>query len=251
MRRFRSGEYEVICSPGVHVVLVDVELGAGELSPSVGEAADVAPLPGGFDGTGVVVLAHEVHRLAGRYSVQDGETGQGRAGSATATAAGDLDAFDAGTSPCLTQDGLGLAVTAGQPEVRPAQPLDLPGGLGRPPAEQVDGEGRRRTGRNRSAKRSATDQAPGGKPQDTRVIRVPSLGHPLTVVAARARGACRKSIRRSTEVTTFEDSGAGPRRRMIVLTTSTGRAPRTVHDRQEHVRWASRRRSTASSSGRR
>ncbi len=156
----------------------------GGMSPSVGEAEDVAPLPRSFDGTGVVVLAHEVHCLAGRYSVQNCETGQGCAGSAAATAAGDLDAFDAGASPCLTKDGLGLGVTAGQPEVWPAQPPDFPGDLGRLSAKQVDGVGRCRTGRNRSAKRAATDQAPGGKPQHTSVSSLPSVGHPLTVVGA-------------------------------------------------------------------
>lgn len=162
--------------------------GAGELSPSVGEAEDVAPLPGGFDGTDVVVLTHEVHCLAGRYSVQDSETGQGCASTATATAAGDLDAFDTGTSPYLAKDGLGLDVTAGQPEVWPAQPPDFPGDLGGPPAEQIDGVRRRRTSRNRPAKRAATDQAPGGKPQHTSVSSLPSLSHPLTVVAASGDG---------------------------------------------------------------
>ncbi len=182
---------------------------AGGMSPSVGEAEDVAPLPRSFDGTGVVVLAHEVHCLAGRYSVQDCETGQGCAGSAAATAAGDLDAFDAGASPCLTKDGLGLGVTAGQPEVWPAQPPDFPGDLGRLSAKQVDGVGRCRTGRNRSAKRAATDQAPGGKPQHTSVSSLPSVGHPLTVVSASGGSLSPRALWRHGHVHAYSTGHVG------------------------------------------
>ncbi len=96
-----------------------------------GEARGIASLPRRFDGAGVVVPTHEGHHLVGRDSVDDGETGQGRAGSPTTGAAGDLDALVPGSVPGLGEDVLRLRAVAGQPEVRPAQPPALPWGARR------------------------------------------------------------------------------------------------------------------------
>ena len=52
-----------------------------------GEVLGIVPLPGRFDRAGIVVPTHETHHLVGWDSIDEGETGQGRArSSATATA---------------------------------------------------------------------------------------------------------------------------------------------------------------------
>src|SRR6202023_1698678 len=85
-----------------------------------GEALGIASLPRRFDGAGVVVPTHEGHHPVGRDSVDDSETGQGRAGSPTTVTAGDFDALVPGSVPGFGEDVLCLRAVAGQPEVRPA-----------------------------------------------------------------------------------------------------------------------------------
>jgi hypothetical protein len=83
-----------------------------------------------FRGIAPRALPDEGNGLFRRYSVDGGEAGQGGTGPAAAAAAGDLHALSQGAFPGFVQDLPCVRLVAGQPEVGPAQPADLPGNAG-------------------------------------------------------------------------------------------------------------------------
>jgi hypothetical protein len=132
-----------------------------------GETRRIAPLPWRLDGASVVVLAHERYGLVCWNSVDDGETGQGCAGSSTAASAGDFDAFVQGAIPGLGKDVLCLRVVAGQPEVGPAQPPALPWGAGWCRPEEVDSKRGHWSRWERPTQATASNETTGWQAKDT------------------------------------------------------------------------------------
>jgi hypothetical protein len=81
---------------------------------------DVTLLPRCLDRARVVVATHIRDRLAGWYSIQDRQAGQGRTGAPAPTTARDLDPARGRALPRFAQRVLGLGALDRQPEVGPA-----------------------------------------------------------------------------------------------------------------------------------
>ena len=112
----------------------------------------------------VVMLPDEGDGMFRRYSVDDGEAGQGCAGPSAAAAAGDLHALSEGAFPGFAQDLACLRLVVGQPQVGPAQPPALPGDGWWRLAEQINGEGGPGPGWERLSQTTAPDEPAGWPP---------------------------------------------------------------------------------------
>ena len=127
------------------------------------------------------MLPNEGDHLVCWNSVDDGQAGQGCASPSATTTAGDLYAFCQSAFPSFVQDLPRLCPFAGQPEVGPAHPTTFPGDRGWSPAEQVDGEGWRRSRWKRPPQTTAPDEAAGWQAQDASAGRVPRVTHDATL----------------------------------------------------------------------
>src|SRR2546421_4141722 len=125
----------------------------------------------------VIVLTDERDGLAAGDAVEDGQAGQGGAGTSVAAPAGDLHSFGRGALPGFGQRGQYVGFAGRQPEIRPPDPARFPGKGRRPAAEQVDAERRARAVRHRVPEAPAPHQPARGQPHDPRCRRVPGLAH--------------------------------------------------------------------------
>lgn len=106
------------------------------------EPEDVAPLPGRFHGTVIIVTTYVGDRLSRRDPVDDGKAGQGGTRTPAPAKTGDFDAVGECSLPRLVQDGTCLLGIGGQPEVRPPHPSALPLHRGWSLREEIHAEGR-------------------------------------------------------------------------------------------------------------
>ena len=173
-----SGEAEVIAAAE------DAIRDAGEpapvtllASPGYTEARDEAPLPGRLHRTGIVVAADAGDRLPAGQPVQNGQAGQRRSRPPAPARAGDLDTLGHGTFPRLMKGAGGGSGIGRQPEVPPADPAGLPGNRLRLAPLQVQGELRRRPGRDWAAQRPTADEPTRRQPQHPRRTRFPGSTH--------------------------------------------------------------------------
>jgi len=95
-------------------------VGAPESSPA--PSGDVSALPECFDGMPVVVLADERDGLGAGYTIEDGQAGKGRAGTPSATSAGDLYSFSRCALPGFGQRRQDAGPIGRQAEIWPAKP---------------------------------------------------------------------------------------------------------------------------------
>ena len=125
---------------------------------SPGEEAEESPLPGHLDRTPMILLAHPVDSVGDGHSVEDRPCGQGRTGPADSPAAGDLDPVGEGPGVASSQGGGGSVEVGRDPEVRPTDPVPVPGVRGwRLASGEVDGEGRRGAGGGRPPQAPPSD----------------------------------------------------------------------------------------------
>ena len=95
-------------------------VGAAESSPA--PSGDILALPECFDGMPVVMLAHERDGPGPGYTIEDGQAGKGRAGTPSATSAGDLYSFSRRALPGFGQRRQDVGPIGGQAEIWPAKP---------------------------------------------------------------------------------------------------------------------------------
>src|SRR5215472_14521667 len=148
MRMFRQDsmlmEWRPGCGPTTHAGLSAAPNGGQERAEEVRRGAadtldrslqwkvgNVPPLPGRLDRVAVVVPPHECHRLTRRHAVQHGDAGEGGAGPAAATPAGNLYTLCLGATPGFEQRLPCIARVSRQPEVRPPDPACIPVDSGR------------------------------------------------------------------------------------------------------------------------
>lgn len=124
-----------------------------------GNVEDPTPLAARFHRPPMIVLAHPIHCIIGRYTAHDGQHRQHRSSAADATAAGDLDPLQCRPLVCFAEGVHSFRGGVRQSEIAPTHPAIRPVRETRVTTRQIDPELRVKPASGRPAQASASNTA--------------------------------------------------------------------------------------------